>query len=109
MSHLNFVLFLVVVNLCFIASVMKKLDYYSKLIKLKDYEIDNLKWSYRGMGTYIQKYNLPEFDDLQIRIKNELNDIDIRKQNKINNDILNNKLCKKFRIKRKWGIKYGNN
>jgi len=79
MSRLNFVLFLVVVNLCLIASVKKKLDYYSKLIELKDYEIDNLKWSYRGMGTYIQKYNLPEFDDLQIRIKNELNDIDIRK------------------------------
>jgi hypothetical protein len=48
---------------------------------LKDYEIDCLRWSYRGMGKYIEHMNLPELEDINIRISNELNDIEIKKDN----------------------------
>jgi hypothetical protein len=47
---------------------------------LKDYEIDCLRWSYRGMGKYIEHMNLPELEDINIRISNELNDIEIKKE-----------------------------
>ena len=47
---------------------------------LKAYEIDCLRWSYRGMGRYIDHMNLPELDDIDTRISNELNDIEIKKE-----------------------------
>jgi hypothetical protein len=47
---------------------------------LKAYEIDCLRWSYRGMGRYIDHMNLPELYDIDTRISNELNDIEIKKE-----------------------------
>ena len=47
---------------------------------LKAYEIDCLRWSYRGMGKYIDHMNLPELEDIDTRISNELNDIEIKKE-----------------------------
>ena len=47
---------------------------------LKAYEIDCLRWSYRGMEKYIEHMNLPELEDINIRISNELNDIEIKKE-----------------------------
>lgn len=47
---------------------------------LKAYEIDRLRWSYRGMGRYIDHMNLPELEDIDTRISNELNDIEIKKE-----------------------------
>lgn len=47
---------------------------------LKAYEIDCLRWSYRGMGRYIDHLNLPELDDINHRISNELTDIEIKKK-----------------------------
>lgn len=47
---------------------------------LKAYEIDCLRWSYRGMGKYIEHMNLPELEDINTRISNELNDIEIKKE-----------------------------
>jgi hypothetical protein len=47
---------------------------------LKAYEIDCLRWSYRGMGRYIDHMNLPELEDIDTRIGNELNDIEIKKE-----------------------------
>ena len=47
---------------------------------LKAYEIDCLRWSYRGMGRYIERMNLAELDDIDLRISNELNDIEIKKE-----------------------------
>jgi hypothetical protein len=48
---------------------------------LKAYEIDCLRWSYRGMGRYIEHMNLPELEDIDTKIGNELNDIEIKKDN----------------------------
>lgn len=47
---------------------------------LKAYEIDCLRWSYRGMGRYIDHMNLPELEEIDTRISNELNDIEIKKE-----------------------------
>lgn len=47
---------------------------------LQAYEIDCLRWSYRGMGKYIEHMNLPELDDINTRISNELSDIEIKKE-----------------------------
>lgn len=47
---------------------------------LKAYEIDCLRWSYREMGRYIEHMNLPELDDINTRISNELNDIEIKRE-----------------------------
>ena len=44
------------------------------------YEVDLLRWSYRGMGRYINHMNLPELEDIDTRISNELNDIEIKKE-----------------------------
>ena len=47
---------------------------------LKAYEIDLLRWSYRSLGKYIEYQNLPELEDINIRISNELNDIEIKRE-----------------------------
>ena len=44
------------------------------------YEVDLLRWSYRSMGKYIEYQNLPELEDIDTRISNELNDIEIKKE-----------------------------
>lgn len=54
-----------------------------KLMKeqfVKDYEINSLKWSYKGMGRYINEFKIDELSDIDVRIENELRDIEIRKQ-----------------------------
>jgi hypothetical protein len=51
---------------------------------LKAYEIDCLRWSYRGMGRYIEHMNLPELEDIDTRISNEFNDIEIKKEDYAN-------------------------
>lgn len=47
---------------------------------IKDYEIESLKWSYRGMGRYINDLNIQELSDIDLRIENELRDIEIKKE-----------------------------
>lgn len=47
---------------------------------LLGYEVDLLRWSYRDMGRYIDHMNLPELEDIDTRISNELNDIEIKKE-----------------------------
>lgn len=63
-----------------ICSDLEDINRLQKENILKAYEIDCLRWSYRGMGKYIEHMNLPELDDLNIRISNELNDIEIKKE-----------------------------
>lgn len=46
---------------------------------VKDYEIDSLKCSYREMGRYINGLQIDELSDIDLRIENELKDIDIKK------------------------------
>lgn len=47
-----------------------------------DYEISELIYSYRQMGEYIKDKDIPELEDIQVRIENELNDIAIRVNNR---------------------------
>lgn len=63
-----------------ILSDIKDIQRLQKENILKAYEIDCLRWSYRGMGRYIDHMNLPELDDIDTRISNELNDIEIKKE-----------------------------
>lgn len=53
-----------------------------KLIQEKQllaYELDQLQWSYKEMGRYISRMDIPELADIETRIDNELRDIEIRK------------------------------
>lgn len=43
------------------------------------YEILILKDSYIHMGEYIERQNIPELNDIGLRIENELRDIEIKK------------------------------
>lgn len=45
---------------------------------LKDYEIIELKHSYRGMGIYIDSLDIDELKDIRLRIENELRDIECK-------------------------------
>lgn len=47
---------------------------------MKDYEISELKYSYREMGKYIDRLNIEQLEDIKLRIENELRDIEIRKE-----------------------------
>lgn len=49
---------------------------------LKDYEIIELRYSYRQMGKYIDSLDIEELKDIELRIENELSDIKIRKDRK---------------------------
>lgn len=49
---------------------------------LKDYEIIELRYSYRQMGKYIDSLDIEELKDIELRIENELSDIKIRKDHK---------------------------
>lgn len=72
--------------MCFCAILLANLsssDDINRLQKekmLQAYEIDLLRLSYRGMGRYIERMNLPELDDIDLRISNELSDIEIKKE-----------------------------
>lgn len=48
--------------------------------RIKDYEIEELKYSYRQMGKYVKSFDIPELADIEIRIENELRDIEVRKK-----------------------------
>lgn len=53
-----------------------------KLIQEKQllaYELDQLQWSYKEMGRYISRMDIPELADIETRIDNELRDIEIKK------------------------------
>ena len=65
------------ISLC---SSFEDIDRLQRENILKAYEIDCLRWSYRGMGKYIEHMNLPELEDINTRISNELNDIEIKKE-----------------------------
>ena len=60
--------------------IMEQCEKMRKKLGVASYEIDSLKWSYRGMGRYIEHMNLPELDDINTRISNELRDIEIKKE-----------------------------
>jgi hypothetical protein len=45
---------------------------------LKDYEIIELRYSYRRMGTYIDSFNIEQLEDIELRIENELRDIECK-------------------------------
>lgn len=47
---------------------------------LKDYEIIELKYSYRGMGIYIDSLDIEQLKDIKLMIENELRDIEIKKE-----------------------------
>lgn len=47
---------------------------------LLNYENNILRYSYIQMGKYIKRLNIPELDDIELRIENELKDIEIKKQ-----------------------------
>ncbi len=47
---------------------------------IKDYEIEELKYSYRQMGKYVSSFNIPELADIELRIANELLDIEVKKK-----------------------------
>ena len=73
----------VVVILVWVLDYMIILQQYEKICKkleVAQYEIGNLKESYISMGRYIDHMNLPELYDIDIRIKNELRDIEIKKE-----------------------------
>ena len=68
--------------------IITEINYKIKKENLvKEYEIDTLKYSYRLMGKYLQNehhpYKSPEelLSDIDIRIENELRDIDIKTKN----------------------------
>lgn len=61
-------------------SMTEDIDKLHKENLLQAYEIDCLRCSYRGMGDYIEYQNLPELEDINIRIENELNYIEIKKE-----------------------------
>lgn len=71
----------------FALTILSNIEDIQRLQKeniLKAYEIDCLRWSYRGMGRYIDHMNLPELEDIDTRISNELNDIEIKKEDYAN-------------------------
>jgi hypothetical protein len=73
----------VVVILVWVLDYMIILQQFEKICKkleVAQYEIENLKVSYISMGRYIDHMNLPELDDIDIRIRNELRDIEIKKE-----------------------------
>lgn len=52
----------------------------TKQTRIKDYEIEELKYSYRQMGKYVKSLNIPELADIEYRIENELRDIEVKKK-----------------------------
>lgn len=82
----NDIVRLIIWTMCvfvFVLTILSDIEDIQRLQKeniLKAYEIDCLRWSYRGMGRYIDHMNLPELEGIDTRISNELNDIEIKKE-----------------------------
>lgn len=53
---------------------------YFNMYQLKAFECAQLRYSYRSMAAYIKEFDVPEFKDLDNRLENEFNDIEIKKQ-----------------------------
>lgn len=66
--------------LCNWAHAMRQYKKYSDLYLLKSREVLDLEWSYQEMGRYIDRLKVPELNDLDLRIENELNDIKVKKE-----------------------------
>lgn len=49
-------------------------------IILDEYEIDQLRYSYNEMGKYVKEFEFYELSDIDLRIENELRDIEVRKK-----------------------------
>jgi len=56
-----------------------------KELTIANYEILLLKSSYIEMGEYIDRMNIPALADIETRIDNELNDIEIKKVHYVEN------------------------
>ena len=65
---------------CDWAHATKRWQKYSKLYLLKQNEVLDLLWSYRNMGRYINGFKIPELEDLDLRIENEIQDVKIKKE-----------------------------
>lgn len=62
------------------AYALRQYSKYSNLYLLAKQESLDLLWSYREMGRYIDKMNIPELHDLDLRIENELQDVKVKKE-----------------------------
>ena len=65
---------------CNWAHAIRQYSKYSGLYLLAKQESMDLLWSYREMGRYIDKMNIPELHDLDLRIENEIRDVKVRKE-----------------------------
>ena len=54
-------------------------DLFKKSL-VKDYEINELKYSYMQMGKFVNEFEFMELPDIELRIANELRDIEIKKK-----------------------------
>ena len=65
---------------CNWAHVLRQYSKYSDLYLLAKQESLDLLWSYREMGRYIDKLNISELHDLDLRIENEIQDVKVKKE-----------------------------
>ena len=65
---------------CNWAHATKRSQKYSNLYLLKQNEVLDLLWSYREMGRYINRFKIPELEDLDLRIENEIQDVKVKKE-----------------------------
>lgn len=65
---------------CHWAHATKRWLKYSNLYLLKQNEVLDLLWSYREMGRYINRFKIPELNDIDLRIENEIKDVKVRKE-----------------------------
>ena len=65
---------------CNWAHASKQYQKYSNLYLVAKNESLDLLWSYREMGRYIDKMNIPELYDINLRIENEIQDVKVRKE-----------------------------
>ena len=66
--------------ICNWAHALRQYSKYSNLYLIAKNESLDLLWSYREMGRYINKMNIPELHDLDLRIENEIQDVKVRKE-----------------------------
>ena len=79
LGHLGWIFFVVALILkTFWAS--KIADKSLNKIILDEYEIDQLRYSYNEMGKYVKNFGFHELSDIDLRIENELRDIEVRKE-----------------------------
>ena len=65
---------------CNWAHATKRWLKYSNLYLLKQEEVLDILWSYRDMGRYIKGFKIPELNDIDLRIENEIKDVKVRKE-----------------------------